>query len=257
MLPLVAVALLIHASPLDANLAFQEGMRLSEQFEYEKAIFRFREAARDESLGVDRATVLVWLGLTYAKVGEQQAADDAFVDAVRIDPLVALPPSTPPKILEALEGARRRVRDERAKAATAAPPPTTTPTPPPTTTPTTPPPATTTATTAPAATMQESVPAPAATTTTTTATSFPSVAVGGAGLLGLGAVVVGGGAVLGALALGASDDASAAEFQDDRQGLNESASAQALAANVCFGIGGAAAVGGVITLGIALAGGAP
>jgi tetratricopeptide (TPR) repeat protein len=258
MLPLVAVALLIHASPLDANLAFQEGMRLSEQFEYEKAIFRFREAARDESLGVDRATVLVWLGLTYAKVGEQQAADDAFVDAVRIDPLVALPPSTPPKILEALEGARRRVRDERAKAATAAPPPPTTPTPTTTTTPTT----ATTTTTAPAATAHESMPATTTSTTATTATTatttaFPSVAVGGAGLLGLGAVVVGGGAVLGALALGASDDANAAEFQDDRQRLNESASAQALAANVCFGIGGAAAVGGVITLGLALAGGAP
>jgi hypothetical protein len=235
MLPLFTLALLVHASPLDANLAFQEGVRLSEQFEYEKAVFRFREAARDESLGVERATVLVWLGLTCAKVGEQQAADDAFVEAVRIDPLVALPPSTPPKILEALESARRRVRDERTKA------PTTT-----TTTTTTPPPTTT-----PAESASATPPARPATP------ALPVTAIGGAALLGVGAVALGGGAMLGWLALGDADAAQAASFQDDRQRLNESAAGQALVANVCFGIGGAAAVGGLVTLGLALAGGAP
>jgi hypothetical protein len=272
MLTLFSLVLVLQAAPLDDNLAFQEGRRLSEQFEYEKAIFRFREALRDESLGHDRATVLVWLGLTYAKVGEQGAADDAFLEAVRIDPLVALPPSTPPKIHEALESARRRLRVERATAAATSPGTTATGAP------TNPPPAgapggsTTTGGTASAAPMTT-----ATTTTTTTAsptatapapaTTVPaeppaggsgtSLVIGGGVLVGLGVLGLGAGVGLGALAASTADEAHAALFQDDRQRLNEEAAQQSLGANLGYGVGGAVAIAGLVVLTLGLVGGAP
>jgi hypothetical protein len=252
MLLSAVLSLLLSTSPLEGNIAFQEGRRLADEFEYEKAIFRFREAARDESLGIDRATALVWLGLTYVKIGEQKAADDAFLEAVRIDPLVALPPSTPPKILEALEAARRKLRDERAAAAAATTP--TLPTPTTTTvTTTTPPTAATTTTTTPAATTPTTEPSSVA--EPPALRGPPLLSIGGGALTGLGAVIVGGGAVVGALAARSADDARAATFQDERQRLNDDAASQALVANVCFGVGAAVLVGGGAALIAGLSGG--
>jgi hypothetical protein len=265
MLTVFAFSLLLGASPLESHLAFQEGQRLVEAFEYEKAVFRFREAARDESLGVERATALVWLGLTYVKIGEQSAADDAFLEAVRIDALVALPPSTPPKILEALEGARRKLREERA-AATATTAPTTTA--PNTTAPTTTAPNTTAPnTTAPNTTA----PAMTSTTPTTAATSAaaepeapasaasppPSLlTIGGGALVGVGALLVGGGAAMGSLASSSANAAFAATFQDERKTLNDTAADQALIANVLYGLGVGVVVGGGIALVSGMFGGA-
>jgi hypothetical protein len=259
MLSYLTLTLLLQATPLDDNLAFQEGKRLSEQFEYEKAIFRFREAARDESLGVERATALVWLGLTYAKIGEQGAADEAFLQAVRLDPLVALPPSTPPKILEALEGARRRLRDSSVLEK-----------------PATPPQATTTRTVDPAAACQhgfregdqcvdaghDATPATTSPATTSPATKVTEdegagggLVLGGGTLLGVGAVVVGGAVYFGLTASQTSTSAAGAVFQDERAQLNDDAASQALVANVLYGVGAAVAVGGLATLGVGLAGG--
>jgi tetratricopeptide (TPR) repeat protein len=252
MLLSAVLSLLLSTSPLEGNIAFQEGRRLADEFEYEKAIFRFREAARDESLGIDRATALVWLGLTYAKIGEQKAADDAFLEAVRIDPLVALPPSTPPKILEALEAARRKLRDERAAAAatTTAVAPTTT-----TTTTTVPPTAAATTTTPTTTTTTTTTTEPASAAEPPAVRGPPLLSIGGGALTGLGAVIVGGGAVVGALAARSADDARAATFQDERQRLNDDAAGQALVANVCFGVGAAVIVGGGAALVAGLAGG--
>ncbi|MBM4281594.1 MAG: hypothetical protein FJ137_12820 [Deltaproteobacteria bacterium] len=247
MLSYLTLTLLLQATPLDDNLAFQEGKRLSEQFEYEKAVFRFREAARDESLGVERATALVWLGLTYAKIGEQGAADEAFLQAVRLDPLVALPPSTPPKILEALEGARRRLRDSSALER-----------------PVTTPQITTTRTIDPSAACKhglregdQCVDGEATTTTTDTGddTRDPAILVTGGILLGVGAVVVGGAVYFGLTASQTATSAAAAVFQDERAQLNNDAGSQALIANVLYGVGAAVAVGGLATLGVGLAGG--
>ena len=249
MLTIFAFSLLLGASPLDSHLAFQEGKRLVEAFEYEKAVFRFREAARDESLGVERATALVWLGLTYVKVGEQSAADEAFLEAVRIDPLVALPPSTPPKILEALEGARRKLREERTSPTTTAPtttaPTTTAPT---TTAPTTTAPTTTAPTTTAPADVEYAAPA--------APPSGALATIGGGVLVGVGALLVGGGAAMGVLASSSADAARAATFQDERQRLNKTAAEQALTANVLYGLGLCVVVGGGVALVSAMVGGA-
>ena len=254
MLTIFAFSLLLGASPLDSHLAFQEGKRLVEAFEYEKAVFRFREAARDESLGVERATALVWLGLTYVKVGEQSAADEAFLEAVRIDPLVALPPSTPPKILEALEGARRKLREERTSPTTTAP----TTTAPTTTAPTTTAPTTTAPTTTAPTTTAPTTTAPADGESAAPAAppSGALATIGGGVLVGVGALLVGGGAAMGVLASSSADAARAATFQDERQRLNKTAAEQALTANVLYGLGLCVVVGGGVALVSAMVGGA-
>lgn len=102
-------------SPLPDDPAFNEGLRLLEDFEYEKAIFRFREAARDEAkTDKQRAICLVYVGLTLAELREERGAADAFEDAVRADPFVTLPADASPKVKEMLDAARRRVADEKA-----------------------------------------------------------------------------------------------------------------------------------------------
>ena len=54
---------------------FAEGLRLSEEFEYEKAIFRFREALRDESkTPKQRAICHIYIGLTLAELREDATA---------------------------------------------------------------------------------------------------------------------------------------------------------------------------------------
>jgi hypothetical protein len=282
---LVALVFLLPASPLDANLAFQEGRRLSEQFEYEKATFRFREALRDEALGKDRATVLLWLGMTYVKIGEQSAAGDAFLEALRVDPLVTLPPAMPPKILEALEAARRRLRTEHTSAQTQAHSPV-----PHAAQPTSlmaasiPQPSSTSPTAA--SNGSKTLPHPAATTAATTTTTTSSAASSppsgstpetpessaapstsasppttpllyGGVLLGVGTLGVLGGLGLGSVASATADEAAGALFQVDRQRLNQDAAAQALGANVALGVSGAVAATGLGLVAFGLLGDAP
>jgi tetratricopeptide (TPR) repeat protein len=121
---LVLLAVLTAQSPLPDDAAFNEGLRLLEDFEYEKAIFRFREAVRDESkTPKQKAICHIYIGLTLAELREDDAAGEAFDDAIRNDPLVTLPPDASPKVKDLLEGARRRMAEEAAAAPTPDPSP--------------------------------------------------------------------------------------------------------------------------------------
>lgn len=113
-----ALALLTIAS-LNADTAFNEGRKLYDDLEYEQAVFRFQEVAlRADVVGADRATALVWLGLSYAGVGDEDAARRAFVDGARADATLVLPVEVSPRLAELFDDAKR------AAAATAIAPPT-------------------------------------------------------------------------------------------------------------------------------------
>lgn len=93
---------------LAGDPAFTEGQQLYDQLEYEQAIFRFQEVAvRPELSPEDRATALTWLGLTYAGVGNMNAARRSFVDAARAWPAVSLPVEVAPSLVRVFEDARR------------------------------------------------------------------------------------------------------------------------------------------------------
>jgi hypothetical protein len=120
----VALALLLLASGLTDDPAFQEGLRLYRDVEFEQALFRFQEAATapgrpDE----DKVVLFQWLGMTYAALERVEASDRAFRDALRLDPRAALPPDAAPKLRERYEELRAEVKAELIKEEQPAPPP--------------------------------------------------------------------------------------------------------------------------------------
>jgi len=95
--------------------AFVAGLSLFEDFEYEKATFRFEEAlAVSGRSRVDQATILIRLGMTWAELRREAKANDAFVRALEADPYAALPADASPKIKGMLDTARATVRESRA-----------------------------------------------------------------------------------------------------------------------------------------------
>lgn len=93
--------------PLEEDLAFVEGRRLYDELEPARAVFKFREALRTEGRSdEDLATIHVWLGLTYAQLGEIGTAQESFGDALALDPDAALPGEPSPKIVELFDEAR-------------------------------------------------------------------------------------------------------------------------------------------------------
>ncbi len=100
--------------PLGDDPAYSEGMRLYEDFEYERAVFRFKEALRfKDRSNSDQAVIGLRLGMTYAELRDDQGALDAFEAALTEDPLLVLPPDASPKIKDMLDKARQAVREKR------------------------------------------------------------------------------------------------------------------------------------------------
>ncbi len=109
---LLLIALLAGGVPLEEDIDFKEGRRLvDDDLDYERAVFRFQKVAKSQRPPEERAIVNAWLGLTYANLGDEEQAVEAFVTAIKLDPLVALPPSSP-KVAQTFDKARQRARGE-------------------------------------------------------------------------------------------------------------------------------------------------
>ena len=98
-------------TPLEEDIDFQEGRRLVDELDYERAVFRFQKLTKSDRSVEQRAAAWAWLGLTYANLGDEGEAIQAFVSSIKLDPLVTLPPS-PPKIIQLFEKARQQARAE-------------------------------------------------------------------------------------------------------------------------------------------------
>jgi hypothetical protein len=228
---LILLAFLASApSPLPDDAAFNEGLRLLEDFEYEKAIFRFREAARDEAkTPKQRAICLVYVGLTLAELREESGAAEAFEDAVRSDPFVTLPADASPKVKEMLDEARRHVAEAQSTATPDAP---SDPYP-------------------PADASSEPTPEPAPETGDEGGGGVLFLASGGT-LAALGGVsLVGSGGLL-ALALVFGQQAADAEFADEAALLRDQSVASQVGAAALLGTGALLVAGGaaLIVLGV-------
>ena len=98
------------APPLAEDIDFQEGQRLIDELDYERAVFRFQKLSKSDRPAGERATAFAWLGLTYANLGDEGEGLKAFVNAIKLDPLVVLPPSSP-KVAQLFDKARQEARE--------------------------------------------------------------------------------------------------------------------------------------------------
>ncbi len=116
---------LLFAAAVEENAEFKQGSQAYQNLEFEQALFRFQRLAVAPGLDdKDRAKVLVWVGLSYAGMGDEPSAKQAIADAVNFDDDVGLPSFAPPKVKEWM--ADVRIEKARAKSANKAPPPTAT-----------------------------------------------------------------------------------------------------------------------------------
>ena len=111
----VVVALLVLGASLEDDTSYQEGLKLVEDFENEKAIFRFQEALDTEGrTDAERVVVLQTMGNAYAEIGDFVRAVATYEMALAFDPLLSPAAGSSPKILELVDEARRNVRAKAA-----------------------------------------------------------------------------------------------------------------------------------------------
>ena len=186
----------------------EEGLRLLRDMEDARALEalgRALERARTDA-GL-RARIYLTMGIAHGNLLKRQAATEAFVNALRADPSITLPPRTSPKIEALFRRARLEVEQPATGADESTPPPVA-PAPPPA--------------------RQPSF----------LRRHLPAIAV--MGVAG-GALVTG--IVLGALSRSAADKAADIELTfDEASAHHDRAKRRALGANITFGIAGAAAV---------------
>ena len=102
------------AEPLATDPAFQQGMALFDQLEFEQAAFRFESAALDPGRpSADRAQIFLWLGIAYANANRFELAEPALEKAFVEDESVAVPPDQSPRVVELIEAARERAAKAR------------------------------------------------------------------------------------------------------------------------------------------------
>jgi tetratricopeptide (TPR) repeat protein len=244
---IACAVVLAAATPLEEDIDFQEGRRLVDELDYERAVFRFQKLTKSDRPVEQRAAAWAWLGLTYANLGDEGEAIKAFVAAIKLDPLVVLPPSSP-KVAETKNGFEDAdgCPDQVPVAA-------------------------------PVDDDGDGIVGDAdrCPTAAETGNGFqdtdgcpdeapppppqgpPVLLLGGAAAAGVGVVGVVTGAALGVLATSTNDEAVARSFQDERAALAGQARSYALGANVAL-IGGGllAATGGALVV-MSLVGGAP
>ena len=205
-------AFLLLAATL-ADPTFEEGVRLYQASSYEQAIFRFEEIAVRPGLAPsDKATTLLWLGLSYAGTGDLDAAKRSFRFALTADVTAALPTETSPVIVEMIEEIRKEL-------------------------------------TPPVAAVEPVAPAestPSETQPQTPSPSFSPAVIGGGIGAGLGALAIISGGVLALIAADQLAQASDPDaFQDDAITARDNAGATATAALVLIPLGAVVGVTGV------------
>ncbi len=100
-----ALAAVVQGTP-----AFDDGVRFYKETEYELAMVQFQATStRPDLTDADRALVLLWIGLSHAGLGNSDAAQRSFQQALEADPAVVLPPALPPAIVAQIEAQRVEV----------------------------------------------------------------------------------------------------------------------------------------------------
>ncbi len=107
----LALAAAMTASPSASSV--DEGVRLYDGLQFERAALLLKRAAADSALSDrERARANLYLGLASAQLLDESGAREAFARAAELDPRVRLPPGVSPKVerifRQALDLAARR-----------------------------------------------------------------------------------------------------------------------------------------------------
>ncbi len=211
------LGLALAAAPVRAEPAsFDDAVAAYESFEYQRALDLLQRIERRGDLpAAQQARVYLYIGLVHFTLGDRQQAERDFARAIEVDPGIAAPEDTSPKIVEVLERVRQRV----------APPE------PPADRPPQQPPAERPALDRP---PPDAAPAPARGRVWTWVTA------------GVGAAALAGAGVLGGLALQKKSAFEDEVWADRAADLRAQAEDYGLGANVMFGVGGALLVTAVV-----------
>lgn len=227
--------LLVTAAAVEDDPRFREARQMFETFQLDGALARFNLILLDDELPAgERARVLLWKGLTEAELGRFAEASRAFEKAFVLDEDAALPIDASPKVIEMLDEARQRAAERAPPAVDTRDDGTVHPSGPGVLIKTTP-------LGRMDASVQERPPPPVA---PQPETPFPWLLVAGGTTAGLGAVTLGAGGVAGTLALLDHTRAVDARGAKETTLASQQAQAEALVANVLYGVGGAVVVGG-------------
>jgi tetratricopeptide (TPR) repeat protein len=118
----VAILLCLQATPASARTGphFDEGVRLLKQFEYAEALQSFKDALDwPGNTRKERAAIYLYIGIAQSNLNDYGAAEASFKKALAEDPAIAPPPRTSPKISALFE----RVRAEARPSPVVVPPP--------------------------------------------------------------------------------------------------------------------------------------
>lgn len=233
------VLLLFSAGALEDDPRFVEAREMFERSAFDAALARFNLLLlSDELPDEERARVLLWKGAVEGELGRTSEAMDAFEDALLLDPDAKLPLQLSPKVLELLKAARQRAKEHDPE-----------------------PPRVDTGedgTVRPSgpgvlikmtpsgrmeATAQERPPPPPL-EEEAASLPFPWLLVGGGATVGLGALTLGAGGIAGTFALLDYTRAVEAPAAKEARLAEGQARAEALVANVLYGVGGAVVLAG-------------
>ncbi|MFO0724797.1 MAG: hypothetical protein U1E65_13535 [Myxococcota bacterium] len=93
----------------DGKRDLDDGIAFYENLDTDRAIERLKSAAEAKDLGpADRSKAQMYLGIVQFEVGKEFEADTAWKRAFALDPKIAAPSGTSPKVLAAIEKARAK-----------------------------------------------------------------------------------------------------------------------------------------------------
>jgi hypothetical protein len=110
---LASIVAMIATFPLpaaaDGKRDLDDGIAFYENLDTDRAIERLKSASEAKDLGpVERAKAFLYLGIVQFEVGKESEADGSWKRAYALDPKIAAPSGTSPKVVAALDKARPR-----------------------------------------------------------------------------------------------------------------------------------------------------
>jgi hypothetical protein len=232
LLPLAA--LLLAAGP---NPYLSQAKVLHQGLDFEKCLKRLQQATRWENSNEQLAEIELYSGLCQFGLGHERDANEHFEMGLKIDPKLALPPLVGPKISALFQKAQAKVLPRVASQTPSAPPPEPPPPPPPKKVELTPEPAPA----APVEPVELHQEAP----------KHERHVVAPLAVLGVSAAAAVVAIVFGAQAKSYESKANAGMFESDSITWGATARTDALVANVCWAVAGAALIAAIITFFVA------
>lgn len=102
-MPALLLAAALAAAPATTPASLVDARKLAEQLRYEEAVVEYqRYLATPERPVAERAAALLELGFVHLVLGDQPNAESRALEALELDPKLAVPPTAPTKLVDYL-----------------------------------------------------------------------------------------------------------------------------------------------------------